>query len=148
MKIIYSKRYVKRDIFLIEYQGKVLMVYRSSGLSGTGHGGELLPFFYLEEKNRINVTIGYIYKEMVYKEKLMNHRKELYAYPKVLELMNEIKDFVKDIELEEDPLEKEIFKEGNKNFFEEFEKYISLINAEMALAIKKNELSFFDYADL
>lgn len=145
MKIIYSKRYVKRDIFLIEYQGKALMVYRSSGLSRTGHGGEILPFFYLEEKNKINVTLGYIYKKMIYKEKLINHRKNLYDYPKVLDLMNEIKDFVKDIELEEDPIEKEIFTEGHKKIFE---KYISFINTEMALAIKKNKLSFFDYADL
>lgn len=44
MKLLYSTHYIGRDLFIVEIDNKLLKCYRSSGLSGTGHGGEILPF--------------------------------------------------------------------------------------------------------
>lgn len=67
-KILYSHKYVERDLFVIDVDGKQTKVYRSSGFSGTGHGGMIFPFTKLKETLRRGLAdyeIGYIYKTML-----------------------------------------------------------------------------------
>ena len=98
MKILYKAHYIGRDIFIIEKDNKFVKVYRSSGLSGTGHSGQILPFSGLNDSiNDFRCTPGYIYKEMFYFSRWVHHRKEIYKYPEVEVFMKEIQEFVKDI---------------------------------------------------
>lgn len=98
MKILYKAHYIGRDIFTIENDGKIVNVYRSSGLSGTMHGGQILPFGGLNSSDKdFRCTPGYIYKEMFYAGRWVHHRKELQKYPGVQKFMQEIQEFVKNI---------------------------------------------------
>lgn len=101
MKVIFKKHYIFRDIFVIEIDNKIIQCYRSSGLSGTGHGGEIIPFNGLmTETKGLDAYIyspGYIYKEMYYNKMWIHHKKQIYKYPSVEKKMNEIKELVKDI---------------------------------------------------
>ena len=97
MKILYMQEYIERHLFVIEHEGKTFNVYRSSGLSGTGHEGLILPFSGLNTETRgIRALFpGYIFKEMYYNGMWVNHRKQLHYYPEVLENMKILKDFLK-----------------------------------------------------
>ena len=97
MKVLYKTHYIGRDLFIIEKDNKVVKVYRSSGLSGTGHEGQIIPFSCLNSDPRDFMTSpGYIFKEMLYGKRWMRHRKEIYKYPEVEAFMKEISELVKD----------------------------------------------------
>jgi hypothetical protein len=100
IKVLDSIEYIGRDLFVLEVNGKYLNVYRSSGLSGTGHGGEILPFSRLKETEsmsfRDNVP-GYIYKEMFFGGYWTNHYKDVWMFPRVGEFMEILKSFLKEI---------------------------------------------------
>ena len=95
MKVIYKKHYIGRDIFIIEINAKMLLCYRSSGLSGTGHGGEIIPFSSLNSVHRWSCQIGYIYKEMYLHGRWFDHKKQIDSFPDIKTLMDEIKELVK-----------------------------------------------------
>lgn len=64
MTIKYQRHYYCRDIFIIEEDSKYILVYRSSGNSGTGHEGDIIPFSGLNSERRDwKVTPGYLFKE-------------------------------------------------------------------------------------
>ena len=74
-KLLHQEEYMGRQLYLLEYQGKCIKCYKSSGLSGTGHKGQVLPFSGLNDSMSKYVTPGYIYKEMYYGGVWVNHRK-------------------------------------------------------------------------
>jgi hypothetical protein len=78
MKLLYSKNYVERDLYVIEYKNKYLMVYASSGLN-PGRKGRILPFAMLANPPRATLSDevpGYIYKKVYFDSKWVNHRKD------------------------------------------------------------------------
>lgn len=100
MQVLLAQEYIHRVLFVLEHNGQYINVYRSSGLSGTGHAGQILPFSSLalpsyESYRRSNV--GYIYKEMFYKDRWINHGKDLLSYPNVYKKMLYLHDFLEDI---------------------------------------------------
>ncbi|MFA7129166.1 MAG: hypothetical protein WC136_08360 [Sphaerochaeta sp.] len=94
MKIIYRKDYFQRILYLIKINDYLLPVYKSSGLNG-GRVGRILPFSGLNLDDRYD-PLGYIYKEMFYKGKIINHKKQLDMFPGVVEKMLEIERLVKE----------------------------------------------------
>lgn len=94
MKIIYRKDYFQRILYLIKINDYLLPVYKSSGLNG-GRVGRILPFSGLNLDDKYD-PLGYIYKEMFYKGKIINHKKQLNRFPGVVEKMLEIEQLVVD----------------------------------------------------
>lgn len=95
MTIKYKKHYYGRDIFIIEEDSKYILVYRSSGNSGTGHDGDIIPFSGLNAyKQDWKTTPGYIYKEYWNGTRWVQHRKDFGGTQK--EYLLRIKEFVKD----------------------------------------------------
>jgi hypothetical protein len=139
MKLLYKTEYVERVIFVIEHKGKVIFVYRSSGLSGTGYIGNILPFMYLNDRNTISSTMGYIFKEMRYNGRYQSHYKEVSRFEGLSEKMNQIKEFLKD-ETAEVAF---TFEEGI--IWGDFKKFIQGINKELSKLEKQYGL--FDLAD-
>ena len=82
--------YAGRVLYILEIDKKFTMVYKSSGLSGTGHGGEFLPFMFLNSRNTIQCSKGYIFKEMFYNKHFTEHRKQIHKYPEVQEFMKQL----------------------------------------------------------
>lgn len=97
MKLLYMQEYFERHLYVIEHDGKFLQVYRSSGLSRTGHGGMLIPFSGIDEGKGFRSHPGFIYKEMFYDGRWINHRKNIHYYDNVPENMDIIEDFLGDI---------------------------------------------------
>lgn len=98
VKVIDSILYAERELYVLDIDGKRTMVYKSSGLSGTGHGGEYIPFMYLCEGqglDRIRYSPGYIYKEFYYDGKYLSHRKELDRYVGVVEFLDTLDNITK-----------------------------------------------------
>lgn len=96
MKLLYMQEYIKRHLYVIEHEGKYIMVYRSSGLSGTGHAGQLIPFSGIDEGRGLRSNPGYIYKEMFYDGRFVSHHKNIHLYDNVPENMVVIDDFLGD----------------------------------------------------
>lgn len=95
MTIKYQQHYYHRDIFIIEEDSKYILVYRSSGNSGTGHCGDIIPFSGLNsEKRDWKVTPGYLFKEYWDGKQWKSHRKDFEGTQK--EYLLRIKEFVKD----------------------------------------------------
>jgi hypothetical protein len=138
MKILYTKQYIGRILFLIEKDEKIIMCYRSSGLSGTGQGGEILPFAFLNEKMTLSTVLGYLWKEMFYDGSFISHKKYLSRYPHAEEIMREIKELTRDIEAED-------FKNFNDELsnMDKFKKFVKSINQEMKDIIGDRE--FYDF---
>jgi len=99
MKVIYSKNYIERDLYVIEYKGKYLMVYRSSGLN-PGRKGRILPFNMLATPERATFSgevPGYIYKEFYYSNFFINHMKDPAHYNRNIEdFLLELEAFLQD----------------------------------------------------
>jgi len=141
MKLLYKKEYIGRTLFILEIQGKYLSVYRSSGYSGTGHEGQILPFSSLSSRQTISTCLGYIYKEMFYDGRWTSHYKIVQDFPGVLPKMDQIQEFLKDeqadpeFELDElDPL-----------IMNKFKDYIGKIQQEMLEVT--SDLDPFDLKD-
>lgn len=95
MTIKYQRHYYDRDIFIIEEDSKYILVYRSSGNSGTGHTGDIIPFSGLNSDQRDwKVTPGYLFKEYWNGTRWIQHRKDFEETQK--EFLDKIKDSVKD----------------------------------------------------
>lgn len=106
MKLLYMQEYFERHLYVIEHDGKFIQVYRSSGLSGTGHKGQLLPFSGINSGTRGFDSPGYIYKEMYYDRKWRKHYKEIENFHNAKENMDIINTFIGDtIPTEITPLE-------------------------------------------
>jgi hypothetical protein len=133
MKLLYSAEYVGRAMFLIEYKEAVIKCYRSSGLSGTGHGGLIIPYSSLNT-GHLYTTPGYIFKEMFYHDKWQNHRKEPQRFDGVQEILEKITELVKDEYPEEFQIEsvKDILERANK------------IEDDMNKIINDNSYMFYD----
>jgi len=103
LNILYSKEYVGRVLYVLQlpaYTNKVITCYLSSGLSGTGHGGQILPFSALNTSQRLSAPIvGYIYKEMYYNKRWVNHKKRLSEYPAVESLCKQIAEALPKFEM-------------------------------------------------
>ena len=100
MKLLYMQEYVERHFYVIEHKGKFIQVYRSSGYSGTGHAGLLIPFSGLDEGRGLRSHPGYIYKEMFYNGRWINHKKDIHYYDNVVENMDKIEKFLGDLKPE------------------------------------------------
>lgn len=136
-EILFKNKYCHRDIFILKKENKYLMVYRSSGLSGTGHKNQIIPFNFLNSRLTIAVPIiGYFFKEYFYQGKFRSHSKEFNK--DISDFLNEIKLFLENEVLEEDSIEKLI-----KNDGEELE-YVNFLNKEMFESFKG--LEPFDYS--
>lgn len=139
MKLLYSSEYFERALFVLEYKEKILMVYRSSGQSGTGHGGQILPFIFLNDRLTLRTPIGYIWKEMLYDGKYITHHKNLKNYNLLEEKMLMISAFVSDII----PVPKEMKRLfGNDG---DLQLFVNSINSDMRLAM--NGMDFFDLSE-
>ncbi len=136
MKVLYSKEYMYRVLFVIEREGKIINCYRSSGLSGTGHKGIILPFSGLEDVIKLTNNVGYIYKEMFFCGRFIDHYKDLSRYPGIEKIMDEIKELTKDINPEPTEISTRT----------ELAKYAKQINKEMQKIIKGKE--YFDFCPI
>ena len=138
-KILYKHNYVGRVLFLIwhKHTNKILPLYKSSGYSGSGHKGEILPFMFLNMIVSIRgEPLGYIYKQMLYRDCYINHYKDI---PKdIIQFLNPIKEFVQ--EFRDERTIEEINRFMDKEFTIE---YVKEINTELRDIIKKYKL--FDY---
>ena len=138
-KILYKHNYIGRVLFLIlhRHTNKILSLYKSSGYSGTGHKDELLPFIYLNERVSIRgEPLGYIYKQMLYRDCYINHYKDI---PKdIIQFLNPIKEFVQ--EFRDERTIEELNQFMDKDFTIE---YVRGINTELRGIIKEYKL--FDY---
>jgi hypothetical protein len=138
-KILYQKNYVGRVLFLILHKptNKILSLFRSSGLSGTGHKGEILPFMFLNERVSIRgEVLGYIFKQMLYKGYYLEHYKEITK--DIIQFLNPIKEFVQDFR------DERTIEELNHFMDKEFTiEYVKEINTELRDIIKEYKL--FDY---
>lgn len=138
-KILYTHNYVGRVLFLLLHKNtnKVLLLYRSSGHSGTGHKDEILPFMFLNEKFLIRgEPLGYIYKEMLYKGYYIEHYKDINK--DIIQFLNPIKEFAQEFRDERTIEELNLFM--SKEFTIE---YVKGINTELRNIIKEYKL--FDY---
>ena len=97
-----------RDLYVILYKDKYLMVYRSSGLNA-GRKGRILPFEMLAEPERATIsaeTPGYIFKEFFFDGRFVNHRKEPYKFgPGIAEFLLELEEYLEDKDTEFVPYE-------------------------------------------
>lgn len=99
MEVLYSKNYIQRDLYALEYKNKYILVYRSSGLNA-GRAGRFLPFNMLAEPTRATMSgpvPGYIYKDFYFKGRFRTHQKQPQKYaPGIAEFLLEIEDFLSD----------------------------------------------------
>src|SRR5574344_1215545 len=96
-KILYQKNYIGRVLFLILHKptNKILSLFRTSGLSGTGHKDELLPFMFLNERATVRgEVLGYIFKIMLYNGRYLKHFKDMNE--DIIQFLNPIKEFVQE----------------------------------------------------
>jgi hypothetical protein len=140
MKVLYKINYVQRDLYVIEYKNKYLLVYRSSGLN-PGRKGRILPFSFLAQPKRPQMYAipGYIYKEFFYDNSWMNHGKDLSQFGKPCVAFTEtLEEFLKD-----HPTTPTNFDMANARAFI---REVATINNSIKEAIK--DLEPFDWADL
>lgn len=138
-KILYQHNYIGRVLFLILHKptNKILSLYRSSGLSGTGHKDELLPFMFLNERVSVRgEVLGYIFKEMLYGGYYLEHFKSINLI--ILQFLNPIREFVQEFR------DERTIEELNHFMDKEFTiEYVKEINTELRDIIKEYKL--FDY---
>ena len=138
-KILYQHNYVGRVLFLILHKptNKILSLYKSSGYSGTGHKGELIPFLFLNERVSIRgEVLGYISKEMLYNGRYLEPFKAMNE--DIIQFLNPIKEFVRDFR------DERTIEELNHFMDKEFTiEYVKEINTELRDIIKEYKL--FDY---
>lgn len=125
--VLYAREYIGRVIYVLEYKGQYIMTYLSSGFSGTGHKGELLPFNFLSEQHKLSVVAGYLFKEMFYNNTFINHMKRLERYPEVNAFLIDIRNSLIKLNVEE-----ENFKITS---IEAMCEHATTINSEMKTAI-------------
>lgn len=132
MTIKYTRHYYGRDIFIIEEDNKYILVYRSSGRSGTGHYGDIIPFSSLNsEKRDWKTTPGYIYKEYWNGVHWKSHDKDFKGVQK--QFLDKIKEFVKDTFPEKTIESDDYTRMGMYNF-------AAKINKEIQKILKDKEL--------
>ena len=138
-KILYQYNYVGRVLFLILHKpaNRILSLYKSSGYSGTGHKGEILPFIFLNERVSIRgEPLGYIYKQMLYNGYYIEHYKDINR--DIIQFLNPIKEFIQEFR------DERTIEEINLFMDEEFTiEYVRGINTELRKIIKEYKL--FDY---
>lgn len=136
-EILFKQRYYERDLFVLKKEDKFLMVYRSSGLSGSGHKNKIIPFMFLNGRITIsNPVLGFINKDYYFNGKVISHEKQLEN--KTILFLNEIETF-----LEKEILEDDIFEPGPSQHGELFA-YVEYINKNLLGSIKN--LKPFDYS--
>lgn len=138
-KLLYQKIYFGRVLFIIldKKSNKILLLYKSSGFSRTGHKDKLLPFFLLNSRITINgEPLGYIYKVMLSNGKFETHYKFLLG--KIVEFLKPINEFVKDIK--DNRSIDEVEKDLEENLSIDF---VKQINSEIREIVQNYEL--FDY---
>ena len=136
IKVLYTKPYYGRVLYVLDIDGEFAYVYKSSGLSGTGHKGSILPFTGLSSRETFSVPYGYIFKDLVYKDRYTTHYKSLSFDPVLQVFFFDLEDFLKD-EI------KDVTLEHNK---EEFKYYVAECIAEMQVITKS--MIPFDFACL
>jgi hypothetical protein len=149
MKVLWSKEYFGRDLFVLEIEGKVTQVYRSSGMNG-GRKGSIIPFWELFDRPpRFNEVLrgirpGWISKEFLYGESVVNHYKELFVFGESVErMLLEMEDYLKEVSV---PVSEELI---NQDILLDTEGMILLcqdINEEMKTA--KNGMEEMDWKEL
>ena len=99
MEVIYSKSYIERGLYILEYKGKYLMVYASSGMN-PGRKGRILPFAFLADPPRATLRSevpGYIYKEFYIQGKWTTHDKNPYRFTPFIEpFLEKLEAFLED----------------------------------------------------
>lgn len=136
-EILFKQRYYERDLFVLKKEDKFLMVYRSSGLSGSGHKNKIIPFMFLNGRITIsNPVLGFINKDYYFNGKVISHEKQFEN--KTILFLNEIETF-----LEKEILEDDIFEPGPSQHGELFA-YVEYINKNLLGSIKN--LKPFDYS--
>jgi len=142
MRIIYSKNYFQRDLYVLEYQNQFLMVYRGSGLNG-GRVGKFLPFSFLATPSRATFnapTPGYIYKEFFFEGHFQYHAK----YPE--KFGDGIEELLLKIEQELKNDSPDVVDYSHVEKYSQLTPIAAKINAEMLLAIET--LKPFDWATI
>lgn len=137
LKVLYSREYIGRIIFVIKYKDKITFVYKSSGFSRTGHGGEIIPFMYLNTRRTIRgPMIGYIWKEYFKGNKYRPHEKDFCNKDKMF--LDTIKELVKEYKVTQ------TIEEMNKLL--ESDDFIDLVNEiNSHLRTYEHEYGLLDY---
>lgn len=137
ISVIYKKEYYGRMIYALLINGNISFVYKSSGLSGTGHKGKILPFSCISTLETFSQRYGYIFKEIFYNGCHREHYKEMNFDPLVERFFKELEEFLTD--------EPEIpTKESIKHDIDAFMHYVAETAAELKVIRKKYEE--FDFA--
>jgi hypothetical protein len=138
MKVLYAKEYIKRVIYVIEDENKVTVVYRSSGLSGTGHEGKIIPFYGINTDDTFK-SPGYINKLIYFGGRFIPHRKEFAQSEKVKIYLDILEEFTEDLTVNTLP-------QTEVNSIKELIELADNINKEIAEVIKDKE--FIDYSHI
>ena len=138
LEVLYSKEYIGRIIFVIKYKDKITFVYKSSGLSGTGHGGDIIPFMYLNTRRTIRGPMfGYIWKEYFKGNKYRTHEKDFCNKDKMF--LDTIKELVKEYKATQTIEEMEAFIDTK-----EFKDLVNEINTNLKAYEEKYGLLDYD----
>lgn len=137
LKVLYSREYIGRIIFVIKYKDKITFVYKSSGFSRTGHGGEIIPFMYLNTRKTVRGPMfGYIWKEYFKGNKYRPHEKDFCNKDKMF--LDAIKELVKEYKVTQ------TIEEMNKLL--ESDDFIDLVNEiNSHLRTYEHEYGLLDY---
>lgn len=102
IKVLYSKEYFERDLFVLQINDKTTNVYRSSGLNA-GRKGRFLPFSKLFDRMpRFSeairgINVGWISKDFFYNGVFTKHYKNMNSFgDDVVYLLNKIEELLKD----------------------------------------------------
>ena len=96
MKVLYSREYLGRVLYVIEDDNKVFCAYRSSGLSGTGHKDSIIPFMYLNIRDPWQ-SPGYINKLIYFGARYIKHQKDFTRQPKIKKYLETVQELTKDL---------------------------------------------------
>ena len=142
VNVVYKTDYFGRYLYLLEIDGKIAQVYRSSGFSGTGHKGKFLPFLGLSDRETFSQCLGYIFKEMFYNGGYLGHYKDVSWSDEITDFLDQLPLFLKD-ESAEIP---------NDISVDDFAKQVATTIAEMQIIKNKyengEERPHFDWSTL
>ena len=99
MQVLYKTSYIERNLYVVEHEGKYLMVYASSGMN-PGRKGRILPFNMLKDsasQGFSDDTPGYIFKEFFFEGMWTNHQKRPGHFkPGIAEFLVQLEEFLAD----------------------------------------------------
>lgn len=136
--VLYKKEYYGRMLYALLINGKLAFVYKSSGLSGTGHKDKIIPFSCISTLETFSQKFGYIFKEIYYQGCHREHRKDM-------DFDNDVKRFFEELELYLTDECKMTEDERNSQDIDTFTRYVATTAAELKM-IRKDYKEDFDFS--